>query len=250
MQFDLFTFLASLFNFIVLVVALRLLLFKRVTAAMDEREAKISSSWEEAESKSEEAESKIAEYERRLDEAEEERSRLMEDAREHAEAQKKRLLEKAREEVEERRQSWTESLAKQREAVTRQLSEQVAHATIKSSQEVIHSLVGVSLQEAIVDRLIERIGEDEEARSAIRGSEVRLASASELPAELQSRTEQRLRSEMGAKAVQFATDPELLAGVRIEANEYELSFSARSSFSDVEQRIGQIVTAASGGDGE
>ena len=51
MEFDLFTFSAQIVNFIVLVVLLRIFLYKRIIDAMDKREERIASRLQEAEAR-------------------------------------------------------------------------------------------------------------------------------------------------------------------------------------------------------
>ena len=62
MQFDLFTFIAQIINFIILVAVLWKILFKRIIKAMDEREANIRSDIEVAEEKKREAQVEYETY--------------------------------------------------------------------------------------------------------------------------------------------------------------------------------------------
>ncbi|MFP4563574.1 MAG: F0F1 ATP synthase subunit B, partial [Spirochaetia bacterium] len=61
-QFDLFTFVATIVNFLILVALLRIFLYKRVVKAVEDRRAKIENRWNEAETAREDAERSRQEY--------------------------------------------------------------------------------------------------------------------------------------------------------------------------------------------
>ena len=84
MHFDLFTFIAQLINFAVLVFLLNKFLFGRVKAAMDEREKKIADDLEKAGIQREEAQKSAALAAEELKLLESRRQEMLDDARNNA----------------------------------------------------------------------------------------------------------------------------------------------------------------------
>lgn len=245
MQFDLFTFLASLFNFVVLLVALRFLLFKRVTNAMDEREERITSTWEEADQKQEDADKLIAEYERYMEDAEEERAQLLEEAKRGAEKHRQQLIEDARQEIANRRDEWAQSLAAHQEELLRTIYEQVADATVASTRGVIVALADERLERTVVTRLVGRLGDGEESDllAAMHHARTVVTTSAELAEETRQHVQERLLTMGEPSAVTFETDQRLLCGARIIAGDQELRWSAHDALADVQAEIAQIITA-------
>ncbi len=242
MQFDLFTFLASLFNFLVLMALLRVFLFKRVTNAMDEREQRISDTWDEAEDARGEAEQAREEYEQQLEEAEEERESLFETAREEADRERSKRLEQARQEVDEQRASWFEDLEREKEELTHRITETASQATAEAVEQMLRTLADSSLTAEVVSTLSRKIRTDWAGElGELSGElEVTVRTAHELGKDAAGHIRSALDEVLTVKTVSFETDPALICGVRLELGDKELGFSV----ADQLQRIRQGVESA------
>ena len=241
MQFDLFTFLASLFNFIVLLVFLRIFLFKRVVRAMDERKKRISDTWNEAEDAKSQAQEREQEYRRKIEDAEDERDSMLAHAREEVKQEKQRLMDEAREEVDEARRSWRESLKEQEQELSEELSRLLARTTHESLASSLRALADEDLSQRMRDRLLTRMTEDEDLQESLHNQELRFVSAESLSDSEREEITERL-DRLGMEVTSFETDSSLIAGVKLVGTSRELSWSIQQHLSDLEQETRTILS--------
>ncbi len=140
MKLDVFTFIAQIVNFLILIALLRYFLFNRIRKAMDDREKKIAARLAEADSKKQEADREAESFRAHERELEEKREELLSRASQDAEAERKKLLENARTEAEAERLKWSESLTAQKEIFLKELrrlaGEQVYAGTRKAVKDL------------------------------------------------------------------------------------------------------------------
>ncbi|MDR2150759.1 MAG: ATP synthase F0 subunit B [Spirochaetaceae bacterium] len=96
---SLWTFLITLINIGVLFLILRVILFKRVTAFMDNRTAKIQKALDESEQCKKQAQALVKQYEEQLTHAAEEAEKIIVQARKDAQQQADRLVAAGRQEA-------------------------------------------------------------------------------------------------------------------------------------------------------
>ena len=106
MEFDLFTFIAQLINFAILVFLLNKFLFGRVKAAMDEREKKIAAGIEAAQKAGAEAEESARRAAEELANLESRRQEMIDAAKKEARDEALRIKEASRKEDEEQKKKW------------------------------------------------------------------------------------------------------------------------------------------------
>ena len=237
MQFDLFTFGASLFNFLVLLVLLRIFLFKRVVAAMDARESRLTDTWDEAEQTKAEADELRDEYAQRMQDIEEQREEILDEARSQADRERKLLLEEAREEVQRKREEWMDSLRDDQQKLVRSVREEVTRAAIKSARSILQGLAGPGLETAMVDRLLEELSDDGDPAQMLRGVEVEIATSGELDDEERSRIRTKLTEVAEPASVDFTRADGLICGLRMRLGDHEISWSAADRVADVEAAV-------------
>lgn len=244
MEFDLFTFLASLFNFVVLLVLLRIFLFKRVTRAMDEREQRIADTWDEAEEARNEADEQREHYESEQEALEAEREDLIVAARQRADEERERRLEAIRQEIEEKRRQWLEDLRDESEELTRAISKRVSEITAESTERILSELADRSLCDQIAHVVSTRIrGEWADELGALEPEgAVQIVSSHELSHESRQELETALAETAHTDAPSYEVETELVGGVRIELGSQELGFSVRDQLSAMSARIDDAVT--------
>ncbi len=116
MHIDWFVLAAQIFNFLVLVFALRYLLYDKILGAMDAREAKIASRFDEAERLKTQAQQSAQAYDEKNRELQDKADELMNQAQKASEHEKNLLMDKVREEVDQVRQRWYETLSREKDA--------------------------------------------------------------------------------------------------------------------------------------
>jgi F-type H+-transporting ATPase subunit b len=247
MQFDLFTFGASLFNFILLLILLRVFVFKRVVRAMETREKRLARQWDEAQEVQAEAEEEKARYQRRLDDIEQQRKETLDEARKAAEEEREKELRKLREEMTEKRRAWEESLEAEHSRFVSEVRTRIGRATVETVRSTLEELADASLEEKMIDRFL--AGYDGEAEAE--GETIHVYTGHPLPEESRRRLKDRLgESHPKASDINVAVDEDLLCGVEIRFSDKRIGFSLTHHLDDVEERLGDILKEAEGRAGE
>jgi F-type H+-transporting ATPase subunit b len=247
MQFDLFTFLASLLNFGVLLLLLRIFLFKRVTEAMDKREQNIADRWDEAEQAKQEAEEARSEFEEEQNGLDEERQDLIEAAEKQAEEERQQKLEDLQQEIDAKREEWLDVLKADQEKLIRSITEQVTRATADSVDQILGRIADSSLCDRIAITSARRIKHEwSDDLSDIRQDSVTVVSSHALGDDARASLESALKSSVSAGTVDFETDDSLTGGIRIELSDQELELSVSKEVSEMSSRIDSAVAESLG----
>lgn len=242
MQFDLFTFLASLFNFLVLLALLRVFLFKRVTQAMDGREQRIQDNWDEAEREKQKAQELRAEYETRMDEAERERDELIENTREQIEREKQQGLGRVREEVDEKRDQWFQGLQAEKDRLFRSIRSEVARATVESTEAALRALAGVSLEQQIVTTLVDKLSRrKDELADHIQDGRVEITTSHALSDEQAERLRAAIAEIAEPASFEFSESDDVVCGIRLQLADRELGWSVADHLAGLETDIAELV---------
>ncbi len=245
MEIDLFTFIAQILNFLILVLLLRHFLYKRVVRAMDEREEKIKSRLSEAEEKQKIADQEADTYRQKQEELEEEKKDILKETKQKAEDRKKELLEDARREVDESREKWRESLSRQKESFISGLREKTGRQIYRVVGKVLKDLADQELEDRIMAafiRRIENLDEDrkKELRSSLEDSSGRITVTSAFEIDSGRRDDLRKAAQqLFGKEVktEFERDDELVCGLELHARDQVIAWSVGSYLSELEERI-------------
>jgi F-type H+-transporting ATPase subunit b len=244
MQFDLFTFLASLFNFLVLLALLRIFLFKRVTQAMDAREDRIAANWDEAEQEKHKAQELKSEYEQKMQQAGKERDDILQEAHAEMEREKRERMEEIRDEIDAKRTEWLHALESDKERLLRAVREQVARATVESTRSALQALAGTTLERQMVERLLEAVAEQNgEIAQSLEGAEVEVTTSSSLSEDDRERIRSRLRDVGAPASVEFTESSDLICGVRLQVGDREIGWSVSDHVAELESSIDELIQA-------
>lgn len=225
MLIDWFTVVAQLVNFLILLVALKFLLYDRVLEAMDQRRRRFVE--------------REAETERLLSEAADEAERIRADrkdleanweemiseARSEAADRRRELLEEARSQVEVREAHWMASLRDSQDRLLDQLQQETGERAIEITRHAVRDLADTDLEVSIVDVFLDRLSELEgadqsEVLAALRADGrdpvvVRTSFAlSDSQRDAVRSTLHRLLADT-SREIEWVRDPDLIAGVVI-----------------------------------
>lgn len=229
MQIDLFTFVAQIINFIILLVLLRLVLYKPVVNAMNEREQKIKARLEEAEAKRQQADREAERYREQRAEIDAERERVLADARQEAEQRREHLLHDARREVDERRQQWHDALAHEKDRFLRDLQRRAETSMIAAMRQALSDLADAELESQMIrtltrqldrqrDDLIESLNHDH--------GEVVVYSAFDLTDNQREQIRSALNARLpSAASPRFERDDDLICGVALRVGSYRIGWN-------------------------
>ncbi len=143
--------ISQIVNFILLLVILRMFLYKPIVAMLDRRTEKIKTDLEEAEAARSKAEAARQEYEKQLEEAREERRSILAQATEQAEKMREDILTKARAEAQETVSKTQDEMEVLRRQTLIGAQDQIAELALAAAGKV----VGESLDEKAHRRLIQ-----------------------------------------------------------------------------------------------
>jgi F-type H+-transporting ATPase subunit b len=240
MQFDLFTFIATIVNFLIIVALLRIFLYKRIVNAIDSREETIRQRWQTAEEEKEQAEQRAEEYRRKQQTLEEERDDLIDQAEQEAQERKQELTEQARDEVQRQKNEWLRGLEEEKERFLADFRKQAGLELVDILEEILRDLADERLTDKLVDHfadLLEKMDAEEKRRvaSAIESADgrVRARCSHELSSEAVSRLNQAVDAISEGSRLDVERAPELIAGVELVTPERRVGWSLRDYLEEV-----------------
>lgn len=255
MALDWFTLVAQVVNFLVLVLLLRHLLYGRIIDAMDRREADIAARLKEAAGQQAEAAREAEGFRARSRELEAQREGLLEEAAEEASAERRRLLEEARAEAARSQERWLESLRRERADLAGEFRGRLAGGVVALAGQGLRQLADADLEAQVLKVFERRLGElDDGQREAIKagirdGGEVEVRTAFALRPESEQALAALLCERFGdGIAVRFATAPELVCGIELQAQSHRVGWNLAAYLEGLESEIFQALDARDGGD--
>lgn len=248
-QIDLFTLIAQIINFIVLIFLLRVFLYKRIVKAMDEREKRIASRLEEAELKRKEAENEAESYRQKERELLEKRDDLLVQARVEVEAKKEELASKARMEVEESRNAWYKEVERQKNDFLAELRRRAGGRIYAAARRVLQDLANDDLERQIINTFIKRLQNmEKDEKEAIKAlgkkpqERVVIKSAFEIPEIMRKMVEEAVRDQVGGDVdMHFETSSRLICGIELHAQDRRISWSLNGYLEDLEEDLSRAI---------
>lgn len=248
MNFDPFTFLAQMINFVILLVLLQRFLYKPILEAMHRREEKIAARFQEAEEKAQEAAREAALFHEKHHGLEENRAKLLSEAAAAARLHHKRLLDDAREEVDLTRDRWFAALASEKALYLESLRQQVLKQVFSIVRRSLKDLANSTLEDQIVlvfSQRLQQLGEAEKI------SLVQAIQSSEGTAVVRSAFGLNERQQMSLKhllyelfdvelQVTFEDEPGLICGLELEIYAHRISWSLYDYLDTLEQQLADL----------
>lgn len=214
MNIDVFTLVAQLVNFLLLVALLERFLYRPVLGVLDAREARYRERSEEVEILRLAAQEEAEVLRTSREELEKARRGLLEEARREAEQHKQELLGKARAEVQQQQERWLSALEEEREARREELARRLSELVLTGVRRVLEDLAGAELERLTVEQFLKRTPDSMEAEVVRTGFE--------LPSDLRRRMRERLGE------VRFEQDPAVGFGVELVGGGHRVGFSLDS----------------------
>ncbi len=248
------TFIYSIVNFVLLVAILYRVLHKPLMDVLERRQQEVEEAKAAAERKEEQARKTQQEYEGRLANIEEERDRILSEAREKAEEARQSTIEKAREgarrEVDRLKRDWE----RRRQDALEQLREDIVDLALDLARRALEDLSDRDVESRLLDRLqaeLESLGQeaDERTRRELFAAEgpVRVVSASELDDERRDAIRSAV-AELGPDSVEvdFEVDASLVAGARVEFSSRAVDATLEDVLAAVRERYREMAPEEEG----
>lgn len=235
MAIDWFTLVAQILNFVLLLVLLRLFLFKPVQRVMQAREQRIAEEHEAAKRALAEAEERAAALAAEREAfARERRERLAEVERE-AEKLRDERLDEVEAEAEAAREAWREDLRRQTDDLTAAMRRETAEVLGDALRRGWRELADEDLEARALTTFARRLQAlDDDTRRALAAAAesgpLRIATAFEPSESQRAELLQAIAEALGRDGdleADFERDPELLAGVTLRAGDRRVGWSVR-----------------------
>ena len=244
MNIDVFTFVAQIFNFALLVWLLRRFLYRPITEAMARREETIAGRLEKAADERREAEELAHEYRERIANAQEEADTLVAEARRDADELAVRLTEELKAKMEVREREWRQNLERRSTEELRQFRHQIRSEIADTVRQVLRDLADTDLEERLVTTFLRRLTrmEADEVERLLSPADdrpsVSIVTSSELEPDMRKRVETGVRDVFGTGTkMEFTVDEERIAGIELRCHGHRLGWNIGDYVDTLEEAV-------------
>ncbi len=248
MLIDWFTIIAQIINFLILLFLLHRFLYKPILKNIDKRQDQMQARWDQAETEKEKAKAETEKHRRAQQELDEQREHLLTQARSEAEEIRHTELQQTREEIAQKRQEWKTALENEQQSLIENLQEQFGQQVIEIVRQVLRDIAQADLEQQAIQAFQHKLDElDENTRQAIAQSfshqdhPITVQTSHSLPEPFQNSLRQSLQDHhlLNGQAIHFDLSPDLLFGIRLKNEAYDLSWNAEDYLQNLEQTLRQ-----------
>lgn len=159
LDIDIWNFIWSAVNLLLLFIVLKIFLFKPVNKIMDERTRSIQNDIDSAKKSMEEAEALKQQYTEDLSNAKEEARRIVMKAQDDAAVEKAVLMQRSKEDADKLVADANKAIENERRRVLQQAQSQIADLAIEAASKIIGENVDDEKNRRIVDKFLSEEGE-------------------------------------------------------------------------------------------
>jgi len=246
----------AIVNFLILVAILYKLLHKPLLRVLQQRQDDIRNARQEARDKADAADRTRHDYQQKLAGIDQQRDELLSEARHQADAAREELIAKARteadREVANRRRDWD----RQRRDALDALRDDIVDVSLQLARNVLRRLTDDEMEGRLHRQLEEALGKlimeaDDKARDDLFEGDApaRVISAKPLTDAQRTSISERIQTLAdGAAKVDFDTDEDLVAGVRIEFSSTAIDATLADVLAVTRERFVELGSASDGDD--
>lgn len=252
MQIDWLTVAAQIANFLVLIWLLQRFLYRPITEAMTQREARIEERLSDAKTRLKEAEDEAEALRKEREELENSRQEMLEEARAEADDLKQRLEQDIRDEVEQKRKDWRDMLEDERTDFVRDMQRKAGHRVLDIAAQIVTQFTAGGMDDRIAQRFIKQL-EDLDADTCEKMAAA--ASSSDSPALVETATAMDTQARRKITRaihelfetdieVEYRADDEVLLGVRLTISEQTVEWSASRHLKRLNRELDEVLETA------
>lgn len=153
------TLVAQIFNFIVLLIFLRVVVYKPIVSVLEQRQKAIADSVAAAEEERKQAEALRQSYLAEMQKSKEEAQAIIQQATKAGEAQSQQIIEAAKAEAVRIRDAALQEIEREKEKAVTELREQVVSLSILVANKVVNQQITQDLQHGLVKEFIKEAGD-------------------------------------------------------------------------------------------
>ena len=245
MLIDVFTVIAQIINFLILVYLLKRFLFHRIIKIMDDRENQITGQMKDAEIAKEESRKELEEQQKIREELEQKWDEMLAKAKKDAQKKKDSLVKDAREKIEEEQKNWRGAMLKQRSDFLKDLRHLSCEEVCRISRKVLADLADEKLENQLIENFfiqLEKL-DKKEKDDFIRfvhqdEGKLQVNSSFELTREKEAEIRKNLEGMLGDKAkINFQVSPELICGIEARSEGKKISWNIENYLDGLEEQL-------------
>ena len=229
---ELYTIIAQLINFSVLLFILNKFLYKPILKTMDKRREDIKNKIEETQNKLEESDKLKEEYFNKLQEVEKENITLRKQALEDIKKFKDSELQKVKEDISLKKDKFNDYLDLEQKSLIENFNENLLDLFVEYSNNILQVLANSTLQDELVNNFMQKINDltDEKVESVnkLNVEDMYISSNDELTDKQKDFIKDSLvKKGFKFKDIQYTVDKKLILGIELKAKSYVLSWDVR-----------------------
>ena len=159
LKIDAFNIIAIVINLLVLFVAIKLLFFKPILAIIAKRQEEADAQFDEAAKKQAEADELKSQYDTCLAGIEEEKRRVVSEARKEADAKGRKVVNDAREEAFKVQEKIVAEAKAERDKIIKSAEKDIADMVVDAATKIVGSKNGADIDSSLYDEFIGKAGE-------------------------------------------------------------------------------------------
>ena len=250
MIIDMFTVIAQIINFLILVLLLKKFLFNRIVGIIDEREEQIKEQIDHAEQQKKEAEEEIKKQRRIREKMEENWDDNLAQMKQELQSKREKMMEEARQSVNEEEKNWRNSMIKQRDAFLKELKQRSCQQVCRISRKVLADLANERLEKQLVESFLQQLdevrsnnGKDFQLTDSDAQKKVEINTAFRLQKKEKEMIADKLRSLFQVQDeidIHFKESEDLICGIELRAEGKKIAWSLKSYLDSLEKNLQRL----------
>ncbi len=235
MQIDWFTFIAQIVNFLILVGLLKYFLYDRIINIINERQERIASRLQEAESREQDAQQEKERLESERKDFEQKKQQKFQALEDELKEKKNAELDRVRKEIDEKKQQWHEALEDQQKEFVRDLKTRIGKQAVQISEKILADLANEELEARMLDRFLDKVDEIDWRKAGKKTIVVRTSF------EPDKEKKDQLTSKL-ERDVEFKTSKELICGIELQVDDQVVSWGIKPYLSDLAETYRELLS--------
>lgn len=245
MVIDLFTVIAQIINFVILVFLLKRFLFNPILGIIDQREAQIADRIHKAEEDQAKAEQELQKQRELKEKLEQEWDQGLAEVKEKVKSKQEEMMEEAKKSVDEAQQNWKEAISKQRSSFLRELKDISRKQVWKISRKVLSDLANEDLEKQLVKSFLSQLenpdsqaGNKEFLSGLGKEKKMEILTGFQLSKEDKKDLIDKINDIAGEKKeITFKQSKDLISGIELRAEGKKITWSIESYLDMIERNL-------------
>ena len=233
------TLIAQILNFLILVILLYFVLFRKIIQVMDERQKRVETQLNEAKMSRQKADQDKAILEKEKEQMQQQKSVLLTKLHDEVSVQKEALIKKSQEEVDEKRKAWESEINSQKEQFFQTLRKMAGESGLLISRQVMKELADSDLQQLIEKSFVQKLNVFLESQKPQDfGESARIASAFPMSESTLHQINDILKKSQGKTiGIETRLSPELLLGVELTMGSTKIAWNVEERLQKLHEKM-------------